>query len=266
MPQTAMACAIGVLALAGFPLLSGFWSKDAVLAVALHRARYRSDLGGMTLEVGADSWAAGFGFVIALAVAGLTAFYAARMWILAFWGDPRSEPARNARESPAVMTVPLWLLAIPSVGIGALLEQDHRLARTLFAGAAPHATPNWGVGVTASAIALAGLALAWRLYARPSVGRDPVERMPAGAYRLLVNLWGIDKFWTMIGAGGALAAGRVIAWFDRRVVDGAMNGIAWLIGRGGAGLRRTCTGQAQSYAAVLLGAILLMAGWLLLRS
>ena len=51
-------------------------------------------------------------------VAGLTAFYVARMWLLAFWGEPRTEDARHAHESPAVMTLPLWLLAIPSVVLG----------------------------------------------------------------------------------------------------------------------------------------------------
>src|SRR5439155_1313386 len=54
----------------------------------------------------------------------LTAFYVARMWLLAFWGEPRTEDARHAHESPAVMTLPLWLLAIPSVVLGWVLHQN----------------------------------------------------------------------------------------------------------------------------------------------
>jgi NADH-quinone oxidoreductase subunit L len=98
MRSTAITCGIGVLALAGFPLLSGFWSKDAILSAALEN--------GSPIAL--------FALIVGIVVAALTAFYAVRMWMLAFACDPRSEAAAHAHESPLIMTVPLWILAVPS--------------------------------------------------------------------------------------------------------------------------------------------------------
>ena len=106
MPHTALTCGIGVLALAGFPLLSGFWSKDAILDSAVNST---NPMARVALVVG-------------IVVAGLTAFYSVRMWVLAFWGAPRTEAAGHAHESPLVMTLPLWALAIFSLGLGGYLH------------------------------------------------------------------------------------------------------------------------------------------------
>src|SRR5262249_19108393 len=86
---------------------------------------------------------------------------------------------------------------------------------------------------------------------------DPITRMPG--FSFLDNLWGIDNFWNRAGASGMLAAGRVVAWFDRNIVDGAMNGIGWLCGRARGFLLRTSNGQAQAYAGVFIGATVVIA-------
>jgi NADH-quinone oxidoreductase subunit L len=259
MRLTAATCLIGVLALAGFPGLSGFWSKDAILGVSLEQAGFF--VGGS--GAGAHGWAALIGSITGLVVAAITAFYAMRMWLMAFWGEPRSESAAHAHESPAVMTIPLVILAIPSLLIGFMLHQSHLFAGFL-QGHTVAGEMHWNLAILASLLALAGMGLAWRMYAKPQMAADPIERMPAPLYRTFAGLWGMDGFWNAVGARGTIAFGRMVAWVDRNVVDGAMNGIGWLTGRSGALLRRTTSGQAQSYAAVMVGAILVLAVLLVL--
>ncbi len=235
MRVTAFTCGIGVLALAGFPLLSGFWSKDAILGAALAN--------GHPIAL--------FALVVGIIVAALTAFYAVRMWMLAFACEPRSEAAAHAHESPLVMTGPLVLLAIPSVLLGWYLHQGGRFAAFL---SRPEAVERMNMGLAAltTVVALGGMALAWQLYRVPQPA-DPVKRLPG--YTLFANLWYIDAFWNAVGARGTVAVGRAVAWFDRNVIDGLVNGVGALCQISGRELRRTSNGQAQTYTAAFMLAI-----------
>jgi NADH-quinone oxidoreductase subunit L len=246
MPITGITGLIGVLALAGFPGLSGFWSKDSILATVLGA------------EGGPDRIVALIGGIVGYAVAFLTAFYALRMWLMAFWGEPRSEHAARAHESGSEMWGPLVVLAIPSVVLGAALEFGGFTHFLLGEAAAEHG-PNYVLMGIAVVVALAGMALAWSLYAKPKMETDPVTRMPAPLYNTFANLWGIDAFWTNVAAAGALAFGRTVAWFDRNVIDAAMHEIAYFTGRTGSSLRRATNGQAQWYSAVMLAGVILLA-------
>jgi NADH-quinone oxidoreductase subunit L len=242
MRTTALTCGIGALALAGFPLLSGFWSKDAILGAALEN----------------PSLLARIALITGIVVAGLTAFYSTRMWILAFSGAPRSEAAAHAHESPLAMTLPLWLLAVPSLLLGGWLHLGNRFADYLAVGGhAPAEEMHLWLAAVTSLTALGGIGLAWRLYRVSDPAGDPIARVPG--YALFVNLWYIDAFWQAVGARGVLAVGRAVAWFDRNVVDGAVNGIGYLCGRSGSELRRTVNGQAQSYATVFMAALVIVA-------
>ena len=98
MPKTYWTFLIGTMALCGVPLFSGFFSKEAILDVALEN--------NILL------------FLVAVFVALLTTFYMTRLFVVAFMGEPRSSHAEHAKESPAVMTVPLLVLAVPSVIAG----------------------------------------------------------------------------------------------------------------------------------------------------
>jgi NADH-quinone oxidoreductase subunit L len=237
MPITAWTCLVGVLALAGLFPFSGFWSKDAILDAA------------WTASPLARTCAA-----VGIIVAGLTAFYAARMWLMAFWGSARSHDAEAAHESPLTMTVPLIVLALPSIGLGWWAHSSGSIAALLRTGEAAEHGLNLALAAASSVAALAGLLLAWRLYGARQSERDPIERIPG--YALFSNLWYMDAFWNRVGAQGTLALGKAAAWFDRNVVDASMHGIAWLCGRAGAALRRTATGQAQEYAAVMIAGVL----------
>lgn len=246
MPLTCYACLLGVLALAGFPLLSGFWSKDALLGAAMET----------------ENPIAKFAGVVGIVVAAITAFYSLRMWLLAFWGQPRSEDVGHAHEAPLSMVIPLWLLVLPTLFLGFYLFQDHHLAHFLSDTWAEEV--NWTLMSVTTVAALLGMGLAWRLYTRPvpeGVYVDPIVRMPG--YRLFAGLWGLETFWSVVGAGGALALGRMIAWVDRHIVDKAVNGIGAACSWSGEKLRYSSSGQLQSYAAVILAGILLVLGLLL---
>jgi NADH-quinone oxidoreductase subunit L len=246
MPSTAWTCLIGVLALAGLFPLSGFWSKDAILATATE----------------SHNPVAKFALVVAVVVAGITAFYSLRMWLMAFWGKPRSEAAEHAHESPPTMTLPLWVLAVPSLFLGFYLHQSGRFAH--FLGSAHEDPVNLGLVGLTTVVALAGLALAWKLYAEPVLTADPVEKMPG--HGVLAGLWGMDAFWDAVGARGSIAVGRTVAWLDRNVVDKyVVHTPAWLCAEGGARFRKMTNGQAQTYTAWVLAGILLLAGFLMWR-
>jgi len=240
MRGTAITGGIGVLALAGFPGLSGFWSKDAILGAALAN--------GSPVALAA--------LTVAIVVAALTAFYATRMWMLAFAGEPRSETAAHAHESPPVMTLPLWILAVLSLALGGWLHAGGRFTAFLLGSAPAESVPFWLTGL-ASAAALGGMALGWALYRAPQMADDPVMRLPG--YALFANLWYVEAFWNAVGARGTLAVGRVVAWFDRHVVDGVVDRVGRACKTSGQELRHETNGQVQSYATTLMAAVVVVA-------
>lgn len=254
MPWTALTCGIGVVALAGLPPFSGFWSKDAIAGLLMDRAGWfghRMSPEGV-LQLGADPDVASFGAVVALVVTVLTAFYAFRLWFLAFAGTPRSQAATQAHESPAVMTLPLVLLAVPSAFAGWWLHHNSLLEAYLTNehGAPMHLT----VAVAATVLALAGAAMAVRLYLKPLSGEDPVCGMPRPLYALFSNLWYVEAFWSAAVAPALLELGSAVAWVDRNIVDGTVRATGRGIVRVGYEVRRMASGQAQSYATVIVAA------------
>ncbi|MCX7799576.1 MAG: NADH-quinone oxidoreductase subunit L [Fimbriimonadales bacterium] len=229
MPLTSWTTLAGALALAGVFPFAGFWSKDEILASALRSPAL---------------------FALALAVAGMTAFYMTRLWFLAFAGEPRSEHASHARESSAWMGVPLVLLALAALAGGAInLPGSSSLTALLEPDRQAHGFA-WPVAVGGLAVALAGIAVGVRLYGRDPA-RDAVTRLPKGLYRFLSNKWYIDDFYERGVARAAVAWGAMVAWFDRNVVDNLVNLAAWICALVGRALGSFTNGQPQFYAAVL---------------
>src|SRR5262249_12110894 len=115
LPTTHWTFLCGALALAGFPLLSGFWSKDEILAATFQASH---------LEANAFANFYTVLFIAGLITAGLTAFYTFRAYFMTFWGELRIPPeaGHHAHESPPVMTVPLMILAAGAVGVGLAVE------------------------------------------------------------------------------------------------------------------------------------------------
>jgi NADH-quinone oxidoreductase subunit L len=273
-PITYVTMLIGSLAIAGIPPLAGFFSKDEILAESLKLGFF---------------WVWAIGFL----VAGLTAFYMFRLMGLTFWGvfrGPR-EVWDRIHESAPVMTIPLVLLAIPSIFIGILLGTPlgdstihHWLAPVFEEGLhvlhAEGEEPAYqlfgidGVLIIASVtIATIGMVLAWRLFgvgigplhmpSRPERVRELTARVPF-LYRASLNKWWFDDLNHLLFMviGGKIAA--AIWWFDREVVDGTVNAIGAATIDAGRGLRQIQTGRVQNYALGIAIGLIVMAGSYLL--
>jgi NADH-quinone oxidoreductase subunit L len=269
-PITYWTMLIGSLAIAGIPPLAGFFSKDEILGEA-----YKNGF----LVV----WAIGF------VVAGMTAFYMFRLIGLTFWGPSRVDPAvePNIHESPRSMTVPLILLAIPSVVIGMALGLplgggllktwlEPVFGATVALSGHESAFALFGIDgaliIASVAVATLGIVLAWR-YFGVELGAFRRQPRPAAVsaianangatrflYRASLNKWWFDELndllFIRIGGRVAMAAW----WFDRTIVDGTVNGIGSVAVGFGQGLRRVQTGRVQNYALGIALGLIVMAG------
>ena len=264
-PVTATVMWIGSLALAGVPPFAGFYSKDAIVeaAFAAHSA------------VGA------YGFWCLVIAAFLTAFYSWRLLILTFHGKTRADhhTFAHAHESPAVMTVPLIVLAFGAVTTGwAFHEQllgaewQHFWGAAIFNGPANHIlhameeVPQW-VSLAPTVVGLAGIALAYLLYmALPGVpaalasGFRPI-------YLFLLHKWYFDELYDAVIVRPLLAAARFL-WQtgDATIIDGIPNGLASLTAGGSGRVARLQTGSIAAYAfTMLIGLVALLSVFLLFR-
>jgi len=266
---------IGSVAIAGIPPLAGFFSKDEIL--------------GEAFKLGFQ-WV----WLIGWIVAGLTAFYMFRLMGMTFWGDFRGprEVWDRIHESPPVMTIPLILLAIPSVLLGLYLGLPlgastiaHWL-EPVFAESAEllghHEAEYTLFGIDGALILLSvgvaalGIVVAWRLFgadlpglhwpARPERVRELAAKAPF-LYRASLNKWWFDDLNHLLFMviGGRVAA--ALWWFDRNVIDGTVNGIGRSTIASGRGLRQVQTGRVQNYAlGIAVGVILLAGSYLLLAA
>jgi NADH-quinone oxidoreductase subunit L len=262
---TAATFGVGVLAIAGVPPLSGFFAKGDVLDAAF--ARYPA------------LWA------IALVAALMTAYYISRLYALAFSGDERwrqlievrptaaappdddlPHPALDGppHESPPVMTFPLVVLAILATFGGVLNLPWHPSWDPLnwllpVFGSAEY-TPSqsagtlWALAIVDAVVALAGVAVAYRLWARQP---EHPELEPA----VLRKAWYLDDIYdALIGRPGQALALFAATVVDTKIIDGAVTGTARLTRNVGGGLRRLQTGFVRQYAlGIVLGVVVLIA-------
>jgi NADH-quinone oxidoreductase subunit L len=239
MKVTSWTTIIGALALAGIAPLSGFWSKDEILASA-----FRS--GNILL------------LVVGVAVAGLTAFYMFRLWYMTFSGSARSEGAAHAHESPFVMALPLVVLASLAVVAGAVNLPGSNMLTGFLTPGAPHEPFLLGLAAVSLGVALLGVMTAVALY-RGSPAADPITRLPRVLYNFLAHKWYIDDFFEGVVARLSVAWAGVIAWIDRRIVNGFVDLTAWACGLFGGLFRLATSGQPQFYVAVVVIAAALAA-------
>jgi NADH-quinone oxidoreductase subunit L len=252
MPQTTVVFLVGTLSLAGIPLFGGFFSKEEILGAVW--------AGGLTAP-----------FAMLVVAAFLTAFYMFRVVFLAFFGRPaagghvaghgghphgagtRAVATPAHHDAPPVMTLPLWLLAVMSVGIGVFFTVHHPEAE--------FASPGWLTPV-AVLVAIAGIVLAWLTYQRRAIDADELASA-FGPIRnaALARFW-LDDFFEAIYRGVILGFSTAVGWVDRYVVDGVVNVLsAWTLTAGDR-LRRIQSGQPQDYVYGVAFGLLILIVWI----
>jgi NADH-quinone oxidoreductase subunit L len=243
---------VGGWGLAGLPPFAGFFSKDEILASTFHE-------GHVAL------------WLVLLLGALLTAFYTGRLFLLAFIGAPRMsrEQAHHVHESPAVMTLPLAVLALLTIVAGVLgVPSAHGTAFARFLSPVLPLKEAEHGGVTALALAAVavvaaagGVFLAWLMY-----GRRPVDAAAIGVprtvlHKLLLNKYYVDEIYDALIVQPIY---RLSLWlarvFDPRGIDGLVNGLAEMFLGWARGLRRLQTGFVMNYAlTMLVGAVAVIA-------
>jgi NADH-quinone oxidoreductase subunit L len=251
LPITFVTFGLGYLALIGFPLLSGYWTKDAIIEAAF-------DHGG--------TWGYVLGGVGVLG-AGLTAFYMTRLMFLTFFGRSRWEEGVHPHEAPRIMTVPMIILAVGSVAAGYLLTQAFPLSRWLSPVFGVHAeethviAPLW-VGVLVIGAMVIGIAFAWLFVGRREVPLVRPARVSPVVLAARNGLYADAINESLFMRPGQWLT-RALVFVDNRRVDGAVNGLAAAFGGSSARLGRAQTGFVRSYALAMLGGAVLVAGALL---
>jgi NADH-quinone oxidoreductase subunit L len=224
------------LAISGIPPFSGFFSKDAILLAAYQHEPWIYWLGTVT--------------------AGITAFYVSRAMFLAFFGEYRGH--EHPHESPAVMVVPLAILALLSVVGGMLFKIPAFLGNLFPAVEEAENTTLMGISVAAGFL---GILMAYLMYvARPAMA-DSLAASMKGLYALVYNKYFVDEAYEATVVKPVVVGSRVLLWkgMDVGVIDGIANGIASRSRDIGGVLRLLQSGNIRSYAAwVLAGSIFLM--------
>ena len=257
MPITAGTMIVGWLAIAGVPPFSGFWSKDEILLGAY--------------ENNPVMWA------LLLVAAVLTAFYMSRLVFLTFFGPGRwnaeiegEGPAHEAHphESPITMWFPLVALAGLAL-VGGVLNLpftsstkrlEHWLEPSLFGNehiATSSGATQWVLATVAVIAGAVGIGFAFAVYLRKRIDASTIEAP------ILAEGWGYDSAVSGFMGGPGRSGFDAVTWFDRRIIDGAVNGVAGLVRSGGGLLGRLQTGYVRSSAAGIgLGAVVLLAYFL----
>ena len=267
MPITYWTMFMAALASAGVPGFSGFFSKDAIIE-AVHFA---------------DVPGAGFAYFCVLSTVFITAFYTFRLIFMTFHGKPRMDhhTEEHLHESPWVVTLPLIILAIPTVGAGWLIgpmlfggyfgnaiqiaPQHGAVAQMAegfhgIAGMMTHAlttAPFW--------FSIGGIFTAWYLYMVKTDLPEKLKQIAGPLYTLLDRKYYIDEFYSWLFAGGARALGGGL-WKigDVKVIDGFfVNGAARVVGWTALLVRRFQSGYIYHYAfTMIVGVFVLMSLWL----
>jgi NADH-quinone oxidoreductase subunit L len=251
LPVTFGTFGLGYLALIGFPFLSGYFTKDAIVEATFDRG---------------DTLGYAFGGIAVLA-AGLTAFYMTRLMLMTFFGRARWEEGVHPHEAPSVMTVPMIVLAVGSVFSGALLVSIFPLSDWLepVFGApeeAEHVIAPLSIGLALVAVMVIGVLAAWLFVGRREVPvTAPVRVSPVT--RAARNALYADTINESLFMRPGQWLTRALVFFDNRGVDGAVNGLAAGLGGSSSRLGRAQTGFVRTYALGMLGGAVLVAGALL---
>ena len=268
MKTTALTFIIGSLSLAGIFPLSGFWSKDEILLLALNKYHIF--------------------MLVGLAVAFMTAFYMFRLCFVTFYGKPKDQHKfEHAHESPKVMTVPLVILAFLSIFAGWVgIPWLHKgYSSFVYHHEVHHLEPNFILMIVATLVALSGIYLAYLMYYKGSISPEKLKNKFSFIYKVLYNKYYFDELYNaiiikplfkltdflfkkfdlgvidwLVNSVGNFTVFLSWLWelFDTYIVDGAVNGLGYVVRGTGAGMRKVQTGQLQNYAFIIFFGIVLI--------
>ncbi|MGG3469501.1 NADH-quinone oxidoreductase subunit L [Neobacillus pocheonensis] len=237
---------IGTLAISGVPLLSGFFSKDEILAAAWE--------GGHPVL-----------FVLALVAAFFTAFYMFRLFFMVFTGEARGEQ-KHVHESPSVMTFPMIILGVLAVVAGYvntpwfgtflgdwLVDGNEALASH-----GHHEGPVW-IMILATVVSLLGIYLAWLIYGKRSVSRNWLSGSGDMLHTVLLNKYYVDEFYQLTIVAITKGISYFLRFIDTFLVEGIVKGITGIVQGLGATGSKLQTGQVQTYGAVAFIGLALLA-------
>jgi NADH-quinone oxidoreductase subunit L len=234
LPITHMTFLVACLTIAGIPPLSGFFSKDEILAAAFHHNKIL--------------------FAIEYLVAGLTAFYMFRLYFSIFWGK-ETHYHHTPAEAPATMTIPLIVLALGSIFSG--LIPFNRFVTT--DGRIFDSEIEWIVAIPSVLIGLFGIIIAYIMYKKETSIPDRLASIFKYGYKWAYNKFYIDEVYLFVTKKIIFRfISAPVAWFDRKVVDGTMNLIAEATQHTSYRIRRFQSGQIQKYAFFFVSGALLL--------
>ncbi len=254
MKITALTFMVASLAIAGIFPLSGFFSKDEIIASTAHHPVF---------------------MVLTLIIAFMTAFYMWRLCFLTFLGKPRNqEKYDHAHESPKSMAYPLVFLAVLAVGAGWLGWPGlHGFSSYVYQGEPYHTHWNLIFVAVGTLVGAAGIFLAWLIYYKKAISADMLAEKFRPLHKLLYNKYYIDEIYQFCFIDMTMAVARFMwtfdarivdgvvngagwltmrwsdakMWFDKWIVDGAVNGAGWIVRKTGTGLKHLQTGSVQFY-------------------
>ncbi len=269
MKYTAPTFMIASLSIAGIFPLAGFWSKDEIVASTLGHPVF---------------------MFFTLLIAFMTAFYMWRLCFLTFLGKPRDQQRYdNAHESPNVMTYPLIFLAVLSVAAGwvGLPWLSKGFASFAYNGEPYYPHASWLLMGISTLVAVAGIYLAYLMYHKRSISADKIAEKIKPLYNLSLNKWYFDEIYQVAIIDPTMKLGRLMwnfdanvvdgavngtawltmvwsdmkMWFDENIVDGAVNGSGWIVRKTGEVLKYLQNGAMQSYALLIAIVVVLFGLW-----
>jgi len=264
MPSTSTTFWISTLAIAGLPPLSGFFSKDEILGKTFGRAFFGDGIYYMV-------------FAIGILTAFMTAFYMTRVTYLTFNGKERFDAHHHPpHESPALMTIPLWILAglavvggflgLPEViGHGHFNWISHMWLASETGPVKNFPTEHMSVGLEivliglSVVVGLSGVLLSYNLYKKHDLaGDEKVKSFFGGFYQTLQNKFYVDELYNAIIIRPiVMISDKFVMTFDKQIVDGAVNSAGTVTQTVGSWIKQLQTGLVQNYALLMVVGILL---------
>lgn len=233
LPITHITFLIACLAIAGIPPFSGFFSKDEILVAAFHK-----------------DW---FLFACLFIGAGLTAFYMFRLYYRIFWGENEKHYHHTPHESGFAMTAPLMFLAAITLVAGFLPFSKYITSDSM----AFDAHIDWSIASASILIAIIGISVATILYKKQNDVPEKVALKVNTIYRASYNKFYFDEIWIFITKKIIFnSISAPIAWFDRHVIDGFMNGLSSVTNAVSKRIKFIQSGVIQDYLFVFIASIL----------